>query len=142
MKKSLDYNYCKAAPIIEWMSHKWTLVILLRMEAFGKMAYTHENDKSISGIRFGDLFREIPHISEKMLATTLDYLEAEGLITRNVKDIFPPHTEYSLTPLAASFLKEISYVIEWGHIHFDEIKVARNKSKINDMDAAGVKKIQ
>lgn len=68
---------------------------------------------SDEGIRFGDLFRTISHISEKMLASTLDYLEGEGLVTRRAHDSVPPCVEYSLTPLARNFLREISYVIEW-----------------------------
>ncbi len=33
----------------------------------------------------------------------------------------PPRVEYSLTPIAKDFLREISYVIEWGQLHFEQI---------------------
>lgn len=116
--KKLDYDYCHAAPILEWMSHKWALVTLLRIEEI----CTNENGP----VRFGDLFRSIPHISEKMLASTLDYLVQEGLLVRRSFDSVPPRVEYSLTAIAISFLREISYVIEWGQLHFDEIMATRN----------------
>ena len=58
--RKLDYDYCHAAPILEWMSRKWALVTLLRIEEMS----SNENES----VRFGDLFRSIPHISEKMLA--------------------------------------------------------------------------
>ena len=28
--KKLDYDYCHAAPILEWMSQKWALVVMMR----------------------------------------------------------------------------------------------------------------
>ena len=99
--KKLDYDYCHAAPVLEWMSQKWALVAMMRIEEAG-------GDETDKGIRFGDLFRTIPHISEKVLASTLDYLEGEGLVVRTSHDSVPPCVEYSLTPLARNFLREIS----------------------------------
>lgn len=117
--KKLDYDYCRAAPVLEWMSHKWAVVTLLRIEdkCGGHADWS---------IRFSDLFRTIPHISEKMLASTLDYLETEGLVTRTAYEEQPPRVEYAVTPLGRNFLREISYVIEWGTLHFDEIQCARH----------------
>ncbi len=118
--RKLDYDYCHAAPILEWMSRKWALVTLLRIEEMS----LNENES----VRFGDLFRSIPHISEKMLASTLDYLVQEGLLVRRSFDSVPPRVEYSLTAIAISFLREISYVIEWGQLLFDEIMASRNNA--------------
>lgn len=118
--RKLDYDYCHAAPILEWMSRKWALVTLLRIEEMS----SNENES----VRFGDLFRSIPHISEKMLASTLDYLVQEGLLVRHSFDSVPPRVEYSLTAIAISFLREISYVIEWGQLLFDEIMASRNNA--------------
>lgn len=122
MNKKLDYNYCKAGPVMEWMSRKWAVAVLLRIEE------SQDNDRKESqGIRFSDLFRTIPHISEKMLASTLSYLEHEGLIVRTEHDGKLPYVEYSLTAIGESFLREISYVIEWGQLHFDEIQKNRER---------------
>ena len=60
--KKLDYDYCHAAPVLEWMSQKWALVAMMRIEEACR-------DKTDRGIRFSDLFRTIPHISEKVLLT-------------------------------------------------------------------------
>ena len=118
--KRLDYDYCHAAPILEWMSHKWALVTLLRIEGI-----CADNN---GPARFGDLFRSIPQISEKMLASTLDYLVEEGLLERHSYVSLPPKVEYTLTPIARSFLREISYVIEWGQLHFEEIMASRQNT--------------
>lgn len=128
MNRKLDYDYCHAAPVLEWMSHKWALVILLRIKA------SQSNEPNMSGIRFSDLFRTIPHISEKMLATTLTYLECEGLVVRIPAKSTPTHVEYSLSPLSQNFLREISYVIEWGQLHYEEIM----KSRMNQGKSLGL----
>lgn len=121
--KRLDYDYCHAAPILEWLSHKWALVTLLRISEL----CDNENEP----VRFGTLFRSIPQISEKMLASTLDYLVQEGLLLRHSFESVPPKVEYSLTSIAVSFLREISYVIEWGQLHFDEIMASRDSTNRN-----------
>ena len=104
------------------MSHKWALVTLLKIEEL--CAAEH------GPVRFGDLFRSIPEISEKMLASTLDYLVQEGLLVRHSFESVPPRVEYSLTAIAISFLREISYVIEWGQLHFEEITASRHKADL------------
>lgn len=119
MSRKLDYDYCHAAPVLEWMSHKWALVILLRINTL------LSDETKTSGVHFSDLFRTIPHISEKMLASTLDYLEREGLLVRTSSQSYPSHVEYSLSSLSQNFLREISYVIEWGQLHYEEIKNGR-----------------
>ena len=57
------------------------------------------------------------------------YLEKEGLVIREEHDGFPPLVQYSLTSLAKAFLLEISYVIEWGQLHFEEITSKRSYGK-------------
>lgn len=115
MKKKLNYDYCQAAPVLEWMSQKWALVVMLRIEEYEK-----------ESIRFSELFRTFHQVSEKVLASTLDYLLQEGLVTRERFEEVPPRGgEYSLTPIAKDFLREISYVIEWGRLHFEQIVKGR-----------------
>ena len=46
----------------------------------------------------------------------------KGLVTRERFEEIPPRVEYSLTPIAKDFLREISYVIEWGQLHFEQIE--------------------
>ena len=42
-------------------------------------------------------------------------IEGEGLVERTSYESMPPCVEYSLTPLAQNFLREISYIVEWGN---------------------------
>lgn len=131
MAGKLDYGYCHAAPVLEWMSRKWALVVLLRMEEACGADRGRKTGGDDGGMRFGDLFRSIPQISEKVLAATLDYLEGEGLVGRYASSHVPPHVSYRLMPLAMDFLREISYVIEWGQLHFSEIERGRREYIIN-----------
>ena len=48
-------------------------------------------------LRYNELEKDIPHISQKMLTKTLKELEADGLIEKKIYARVPPHTEYSLT---------------------------------------------
>lgn len=48
-------------------------------------------------LRYTELEKDIPHISQKMLTKTLKELEADGLVDKKVYPKVPPHTEYSLT---------------------------------------------
>lgn len=90
--------------------------MMLRIEEYEK-----------ESIRFSELFRTFPQVSEKVLASTLDYLLQEGLVTRERFEEVPPRRggKYSLTPIAKDFLREISYVIEWGQLHFEQIVKGR-----------------
>lgn len=106
--KKLDYEYCKAAPVLEWFGSKWLFVVLLKIEERG-MA------------RFNELYREIPSISEKVLAETLDRLETDGLVSRRLYADVPPRTEYSVTPFAATLMPHVHALIGWGRENFDVI---------------------
>ena len=50
-------------------------------------------------LRFGEFRRQVGGVSEKMLAQTLQVLEADGFVSRLARPVVPPHVEYSLTPL-------------------------------------------
>ena len=35
MRKKLDYDFCSASPILEWLGDKWALVVLLKLQTDG-----------------------------------------------------------------------------------------------------------
>lgn len=63
--------------------------------------------------RFSELRRAVTGISEKMLAQTLQALERDGLVHREVRPVIPPRVDYSLTPLGAHAAKQISELFGW-----------------------------
>ncbi|MGC5035184.1 winged helix-turn-helix transcriptional regulator [Streptomyces sp. DT190] len=67
--------------------------------------------------RFGELRRELPGITEKVLASHLREMEADGLVHREAYDEVPPRVEYSLTPRGASLNEALEPLGAWGRTH-------------------------
>jgi DNA-binding HxlR family transcriptional regulator len=65
-------------------------------------------------MRYGELRKDIPHISDKMLTTQLRELENNGYISRKVYAVVPPKTEYSLTKKGKDVLKLITTIRNYG----------------------------
>lgn len=66
-------------------------------------------------MRYGELNREMPDISTKMLTQTLRELESDGLVRREVYPQVPPKVEYALTETARELVPFIGYLVEWGY---------------------------
>lgn len=65
-------------------------------------------------MRYGELRKDIPHISDKMLTTQLRELEQDGYIERKVYAVVPPKTEYSLTDKGNDIIKLITTIRNYG----------------------------
>lgn len=65
-------------------------------------------------MRYSELRRDIPHISDKMLTTQLRELEADGYIYREVFPVVPPRTEYSLTGQGREIMELITSIRNYG----------------------------
>ena len=75
MKKKLNYDYCQAAPVLEWMSQKWALVVMLRIEEYEK-----------ESIRFSELSELSLRFLKKYLRQRLIiYCKKDLLQERNLK---------------------------------------------------------
>lgn len=71
-------------------------------------------------MRFSELARAIPDVSQKMLTVTLRTLESYHLVDRKIYAEVPPRVEYSLTELGKSLLQPIHALIDWALEHKDE----------------------
>ncbi|GLW08124.1 transcriptional regulator [Microtetraspora sp. NBRC 13810] len=67
--------------------------------------------------RFGELRRLVPGVTEKVLASHLRELEADGLVHREVFDEVPPRVEYSLTSRGYSLNQALAPLGAWGTEH-------------------------
>ncbi|WP_281171673.1 winged helix-turn-helix transcriptional regulator, partial [Promicromonospora kroppenstedtii] len=76
---------CTSRAAFEVVTSKWASLALL---ALGEGSY-----------RFNALRRRVEGVSEKMLSQTLQALERDGMVTRDVVTTIPPRVEYGLTPL-------------------------------------------
>ena len=93
------------------MTSRWGVLLLVAL-----LAGTH---------RFSDLRRKIGGVSEKMLAQTLQWLEADGFVLRVSYPVVPPHVEYSLTPLGYEVALRVRDLADWIEVKLPEILQAR-----------------
>ena len=79
-------------------------------------------------MRFSQLRKLIPDISSKMLASTLDVLEADGLVFRTVYPEVPVRVEYELTEMGRSLVPLIDALTDWALNHQEAILAHRRSS--------------
>src|SRR5438477_9200145 len=84
----------------KFLEGRWKLLILFHL--FGGQV-----------LRFSDLERAIPEVSQKMLAQQLRHLEADGMVVRTVHNQVPPKVEYRLTTWGQSLCPALDALLEW-----------------------------
>ena len=104
----------KYEPWTERLGDKWSLLVI----------YTLDRSPSM---RFGELLRALPDISQKMLTVTLRTLEEDGLVTRSVYPEIPPRVEYALTERARSLLPHVNALIGWAAENMEAILADRQR---------------
>lgn len=67
--------------------------------------------------RFGEMAKEIPKITTRMLSKELRDLEANCIVTRTVHDTIPVTVEYELTKSGHLFRDVLDVMLEWGLQH-------------------------
>lgn len=64
--------------------------------------------------RFGELRRDIPAISPKMLTARLREMEQKGVVSRAVAPTSPPSVEYALTDVGHELIPVINAIVKVG----------------------------
>ncbi len=90
---------CPSRQVLSHLTSRWGTLVMLVL-----LTDTH---------RFSALRRRIGGVSERMLAQTLQQLESDGFIYRQVYDVVPPHVEYSLTPLGREAAAHLAALTGW-----------------------------
>ncbi len=99
--------------VLERVADKWTLLVLDALESGGEQRFTRVREA------VGD-------ISQKMLTKTLRQLERDGLVTRTVHPVVPPHVDYALTPLGLSLAEAVCGIWLWVDAHQNDVTRARS----------------
>lgn len=76
-------------------------------------------------LRFTQLARKVPGISQKMLTQTLRQMERDGMLTRTVHPVVPPRVDYRLTELGTSLGAAFCSVWIWAEQNLDKVENAR-----------------
>ncbi len=117
MIEDMAFPDCPIRNILARISDKWSLLVIFTLEKEEKAA-----------VRFKELQRAIPDISQKMLTVTLRTLEEDGYVTRTVYPEVPPRVEYALTARAKSLLPLVNALIEWALENKDAIMKDRKRA--------------
>lgn len=65
-------------------------------------------------MRYGELKKDIPHITHKMLTSQLRELEEEGFISRKVYPVVPPKVEYTITERGKNAIVIVDTIRNYG----------------------------
>lgn len=97
--------------VLDRIGDKWTLLVIGAL---------------MNGrVRFTDLQRAIPGISQRMLTLTLRQLERDGLVTRTVYAQVPPRVDYELTELGGTLIDPVIALAHWATTHYPAIQASR-----------------
>jgi len=86
---------------LKFLEGRWKLVILFRLFG-GKL------------LRFSELERAIPAVSQKMLIQQLRQMESDGIVRRIVHHQVPPKVEYGLTDWGQALCPALDALLEWA----------------------------
>lgn len=92
---------CPVHRTLELLSGKWRTHIIYELCKHPSM-------------RFGELKKAYPHITNTMLTHTLRDLEHIGIVHREQFNEIPPHVEYSLTEKGKALLPVFFEISKWG----------------------------
>lgn len=80
-------------------------------------------------LRYGEIKKDIPHITHKMLTSQLRDLEAEGFVNRDVYPVVPPKVEYTITARGKKAITIIEVIRNYGLDLMKEFEVPSEKIK-------------
>ncbi|BAW24572.1 helix-turn-helix domain-containing protein [Comamonas sp. w2-DMI] len=97
---------CTVEATLTLIGGKWKGVILYRL-------------LTEQVLRFNELRRLLPNITQRMLTNQLRELESDGLIARKVYPEVPPKVEYRLTAYGQTLKPVIHALKKWGDAHVE-----------------------
>ena len=109
------FSQCPVRNVLSRIGDRWSLLVLLAL---------HEKAEAM---RFSDLCRAIPDVSQKMLTSTLRKLEADDLLSRTIYPEVPPRVEYKLTKRGKTLIPLLNQLVDWSLDNMDAIIRHREK---------------
>ena len=112
------FPQCPVRNVLSRIGDRWSLLVLLAL-----------HDKA-GTMRFSDLCRAIPDVSQKMLTSTLRKLEADDLLSRTIYPEVPPRVEYKLTKRGKTLIPLLNQLVDWSLDNMDAIIRHREKYEL------------
>ena len=95
---------CPSREVLRHVTNRWGVLVLIVLKD--------------GTYRFCELRSQIGGVSERMLAQTLQALEADGFVDRVSHPVVPPHVEYSLTSLGVEVADRVQALADWIETNF------------------------
>lgn len=102
---------CPVRNVLDRIGDKWSMLIVMTLTE--------------RPLRFGELRRAVPDISQRMLTQTLRELQRDGILSRHVFPTQPPSVEYRLTEIGHSLLEPMAALVHWAETYHSAIRGAR-----------------
>lgn len=112
------FPQCPVRNVLSRIGDRWSLLVLLAL---------HEKAEAM---RFSDLCKAVPDISQKMLTSTLRKLEADDLVVRTIYPEVPPRVEYKLTKRGKTLIPLLNQLVDWSLENMDAIIRHREKYEL------------
>ncbi|GAA5101619.1 winged helix-turn-helix transcriptional regulator [Nocardia iowensis] len=104
---------CTSRPVLHNVASRWGILALVALRE--------------GSYRFSALRRRVDGVSERMLSQTLQSLERDGMVHREVYETIPPRVEYTLTEVGAEVAAQLEALIQ---------VVEKNMPKVHEAQAA------
>jgi len=102
------FGICPYVTAQKILTGKWTLLILHLLH--------------VKTMRFNELQRALPELTQTTLSKQLRKMEENGLIIRKVYSQIPPKVEYSLSELGQKFSPVLKALEVWGVEYIEYLK--------------------
>lgn len=102
---------CPSRQVLAHLTSRWGALVLVALAG--------------RTLRFSQLRRALGNVSERMLAQTLQGLEADGMVRRVAHNVVPPHVDYSLTPMGMEAAAWVKGLARWVEGRMPEIMALR-----------------
>ncbi|MEO3926475.1 helix-turn-helix domain-containing protein [Micromonosporaceae bacterium B7E4] len=112
--RARDLNVCGVTAAIAVIDGKWKTSLLWLLES--------------GPHRPAELRRQLPGLTEKVLTQALREMESDGLVHREVHDVLPLKTVYSLTPFGRDLAEALAPLSDWGHCRLDRLAAAQSSA--------------
>ncbi|MFG3441103.1 winged helix-turn-helix transcriptional regulator [Nonomuraea sp. NPDC047897] len=112
--RAQDPNVCGVTAAVAVIDGKWKTLVLWLLE-----------DRPY---RPGELRRQVPGLTEKVLTQTLREMEDDGLVQREVHEVRPLKTVYSLTAFGRELCEALEPVSAWGYRRLEKLAQVQQAS--------------
>ncbi|MFN3883101.1 MAG: winged helix-turn-helix transcriptional regulator [Nitrincola lacisaponensis] len=108
---------CPSRQVLNHVTSRWGVLVLIAL-----LEGTY---------RFSELRRKITGVSERMLAQTLQLLEADGFVLRTAYPVVPPHVEYNLTPMGEEVAVRVRELADWVEINLHRVLEVQDAQEVS-----------